>query len=148
MTTRSVFFKKPLASTARWPMGEDSSTSSPKPSAIPAARVFAEAIAKPEQLKAAKRLETNAGGYVEAAELGQALAEYEKARVAYEKLLPSAGTATLEQAVAARTAMLAGYGYWRYCATQSLPRSSKVKCVGCAMSGSCRSCSSTRSSAT
>jgi len=71
------------------------------------ARMLAGATAKPEQLNDARRLETNAEGYLQAGEFEPALAEYEKARDAYAKLLPSEGEATLEQAVAARTAMLA-----------------------------------------
>ena len=71
------------------------------------ARMLAEATAKPDQLKEARRLETNAEGYTQAGEFEAALAEQDKARAAYAKLLPSEGVATLEQAVAARTAMLA-----------------------------------------
>ena len=71
------------------------------------ARMLAEATAKPDQLKEARRLETNAEAYVQAGEFEPALAEHEKARAAYAKLLPSEGVATLEQAVAARTAMQA-----------------------------------------
>ena len=71
------------------------------------ARMLAGATANPDQLNDARRLETNAEGYLQAGEFEPALAEYEKARAAYAKLIPSEGAATLEQAVAARTAMLA-----------------------------------------
>jgi len=72
-----------------------------------AARIFAEATVKPEQLQDVRRLETNVNDYVQAGEFESALAEQEKVRVAYANMFPSEGEATLEQAVAARNAMLA-----------------------------------------
>jgi len=75
--------------------------------AVVTARMLAEAAAKPEQMAAGQRLQINAEGYLEAGDVDQAVAEFEKARKAYEELLPSQEVATLEQAVAARTAMLA-----------------------------------------
>jgi len=74
--------------------------------AVDAARTLAESSAKPEQLQKAKAVEMNADGYVKAGEVDLALAELDKARQAYEALTPTQEQATLEQAVAARTAML------------------------------------------
>ncbi|MCG3173235.1 MAG: Hercynine oxygenase [Myxococcota bacterium] len=72
-----------------------------------AARLLAESGAAADQLKAAEQMEVNAEGYLQAGEFDAAMAELEKARKAYDSLLPAEGPATLEQAVAARTAMLA-----------------------------------------
>jgi formylglycine-generating enzyme required for sulfatase activity len=71
------------------------------------ARLLAEAAGKTNQIAAAKSLQVNAEGYLEAGELDKALAEYAKAQKAFEALIPGAGAATLEQAIAARTAMQA-----------------------------------------
>ncbi|MCX7005051.1 MAG: SUMF1/EgtB/PvdO family nonheme iron enzyme [bacterium] len=86
--------------------------------AVVTARMLADAAAKSDgsrmtettnaaQMAAGQRLQINAEGYLEAGDVDQAIAEFEKARQAFEELLPSQGMATLEQAVAARTAMLA-----------------------------------------
>jgi len=74
---------------------------------VAAARMLAEASAKPDQLKPATALQINAEGYVEAGEIEKAIAEYGRARQAFEKLAPGARAATLEQAITARTAMQA-----------------------------------------
>lgn len=73
---------------------------------VAALRLLAESVAKPEQMQEAKRLQINAEGYFEAGEIEQALSELQKARQAFERLLPLESPATLEEAVAARTAML------------------------------------------
>jgi len=70
------------------------------------ARLLVETSVPPEKKEAAKRSEINADGYVEAAEFEQAIAELARARAAYEALLTPGAPATLEQVVAARTAML------------------------------------------
>ena len=70
------------------------------------ARLLAEAAEKGDKLKEAQRLEMNAEGYVEAAEFETAIAEFDKARTAYNGLIAPGKSATLEEAVAARTAML------------------------------------------
>ncbi|MCX7048138.1 MAG: formylglycine-generating enzyme family protein [Candidatus Sumerlaeota bacterium] len=78
-------------------------------SSAAAAQLQAEAsgTAKPEQLAAAKTLQINAEGYLEAGEIDQAIAEYDKACQAFSALIPNAGPATLENAITARTAMQA-----------------------------------------
>ena len=63
--------------------------------------------AEKERIAAAERLEINAEGYVEAGEFEAAVAEFDKAKDAYQALTASGVPATLEEAVAARTAMLA-----------------------------------------
>jgi len=70
------------------------------------AAVLAEGSSE-EQLKEPRRLVTNADGYEQAGDYAGAIAEYGKAQAAYAKLVSGAGTATLDDAVAARTAMLA-----------------------------------------
>jgi len=72
-----------------------------------AARLMAEAAAKPDQLKEAGKFQINAEGYLEAGEIEKAIAEYDQARNAFAALAPGVGGATLEQAIAARTAMQA-----------------------------------------
>ena len=71
------------------------------------ARMLAEGGADADKLKEPKRLMTNAEGYIEAGEFEPAIAEYGKARKAYEALLSPGAPVTLEEAVAARTSMLA-----------------------------------------
>jgi formylglycine-generating enzyme required for sulfatase activity len=70
------------------------------------AKMLAEASAEADKLADARRMLLNAEGYVEAAEFEAAIGELEKCRKAYEALLTPGAAATLEQAVAARTAML------------------------------------------
>ena len=71
------------------------------------ARKLAEGAADEAKLKEAKSLETNAQGYFEAGEIEATVAELGKAQKAYETLAGARPTATLEEAVAARTSMLA-----------------------------------------
>jgi len=71
------------------------------------ARKLAEGAADEAKLKDARSLETNAQGYFEAGEIEAAVIELAKAQKAYETLAGAAPTATIEEAVAARTAMLA-----------------------------------------
>ncbi|HUW83277.1 MAG TPA: SUMF1/EgtB/PvdO family nonheme iron enzyme [Phycisphaerae bacterium] len=71
------------------------------------ARMLAEGQADAAKLQQARRLSTNAEGYIEAGEFEAAIAEYAKAQKAYEALLSPGAPATLEEAVAARTSMLA-----------------------------------------
>lgn len=70
------------------------------------AKLLAESSAPAEKTREAARLMTNAEGYAEAAEFEAAIAELDKARKAYEALLTPGEAVTLEQVVAARTAML------------------------------------------
>jgi formylglycine-generating enzyme required for sulfatase activity len=72
-----------------------------------AARVLAEAAVPADKMADARKLQVNAEGYLQAGEFEAALAEQAKAQAAFSALLPAAGEATLETAVAARTAMLA-----------------------------------------
>jgi len=71
------------------------------------AAMLAEGQADAARLQQARRLSTNAEGYIEAGEFDTAIAEYAKAQKAYEALLSPGAPATLEEAVAARTSMLA-----------------------------------------
>jgi formylglycine-generating enzyme required for sulfatase activity len=71
------------------------------------ARKLAEGASDEAKLKEARSLETNAQGYFEAGEIEAAVNELAKAQKTYEALAGAAPTATLEEAVAARTAMLA-----------------------------------------
>lgn len=71
------------------------------------ARLLAEAGAAQEKLAEPRRMEINAEGYIEAAEFEKAISEFESARKAYEALLAPTAAVTLEEVVAARTAMLA-----------------------------------------
>ena len=75
--------------------------------AVNVARLLAEAAAKPESLAAAEKFKINADGFLAADEFAAALAELEQARQAFEALSSATGPATAEDAVAARTAMLA-----------------------------------------
>ncbi|MCC6680291.1 MAG: SUMF1/EgtB/PvdO family nonheme iron enzyme [Phycisphaeraceae bacterium] len=70
------------------------------------ARQLAELGADAEQLRPVRHLELNAEGYIEAGDFVGALAELGKAREAYTALAPAVEPAKLEDAVAARTAML------------------------------------------
>jgi formylglycine-generating enzyme required for sulfatase activity len=72
-----------------------------------AARLLAETAAAPGKLAPAKNLQINAEGYLEAGEIDLAIAEFDKARAAFTALIPQAGPASLEDAIAARTAMQA-----------------------------------------
>jgi len=71
------------------------------------ARMLAAASAAPEKLREAHRLVMNADGYEQAGDFEAAIAELKEARGSYEALLaPPGKPTTLEEAVAARTAML------------------------------------------
>ena len=70
------------------------------------ARMLAEASTPTEKLQAARRLELSADAHERAGEFQLATAGLDKAAKAYESLLPPGKAATLEEAVAARTAML------------------------------------------
>jgi len=71
------------------------------------ARMLAEGGAESPKIQEAKRVLTNAEGYVEAGEFEAAIAEYAKAQKGYEALLSPGAAVTLEEAVTARTSMLA-----------------------------------------
>ena len=71
------------------------------------ARMLAEASGAGEKLRKVRALEINADGYEQAAAFERAIAELERARKAYEALLAPGKATTLEEAVAARTAMIA-----------------------------------------
>ncbi len=70
------------------------------------ARVMASVVVEGEQAKSAERELINAEGYVEAGEIEEAIKRYEAASEAYKALLVVGATATLQQAVEARTAMI------------------------------------------
>ena len=71
------------------------------------ARLLAAASAAPEKLREAQRLVMNADGYEQAGDFEAAIAELKEARGSYEALLAVPGKpTTLEEVVAARTAML------------------------------------------
>jgi len=71
------------------------------------ARVLAEATMDATKTKDARRLMINAEGFEEASEFERGIAELDKARRAYEHLLAAGHETTLEEAVTARTTMLA-----------------------------------------
>jgi formylglycine-generating enzyme required for sulfatase activity len=70
------------------------------------ARAMAETSLEEEQSIPAQRTLINAEGYAEAGEFEEAIAHYEAAGNAYRALLTAGATSTLEEAVAARTAMI------------------------------------------
>ena len=76
-------------------------------------RMLAELSATPKQMRDVRKLEINAEGYMQAAEFEHAIAELAKAGKAYDALLAKLKPATLEEAVAARTAMLSARGQVR-----------------------------------
>lgn len=71
------------------------------------ARLLVELNADADELRPIRLLELNSEGYFEAGDFDAALAELDKARQAYTALLPVLEPAVLDDAVAARTAMLA-----------------------------------------
>jgi len=75
--------------------------------AVAAARALAATATDSAQTEDAERLVLDAEGYATAGEIESAVSAYDKARTAFEDLAPDAGSATLEEAVAARTSMLA-----------------------------------------
>lgn len=70
------------------------------------ARTLAESVIEPEKTREARITLLNAEGYYEAGEYQQALNQYEEAGKVYEALISGGATATLEEAVGARTAMI------------------------------------------